>query len=286
MKEAQQRCPFNVYQNLTKVLQEEMMKRNVMRNMTQEQVSQSTDMDLKKFLSEHQKQQNLFLEKLWEKKTVESSVPKTTKLMKMSRPPVWTKEMTLETYKIQIQRWKEKEKEVPETEKFHEVLESLKTNKDIKGIHRFLNDEITEKLTKTTDQTVNKILSSLDAKFGRTELEKMEKLWNDILSFKVTSDEDGEEVVSKMKKLASDIVDKIEIQTKYPKFIGAFLFQVMKSGKYLSSFEEQTLRNELKNNDDETINRFITKLTELKIEGKRTKDAVDAYYMGKESVAR
>ena len=207
-------------------------------------------------------------------------------LMKMSHPPVWTKEMTLETYKIQIQRWKEKEKEVPETEKFHEVLESLKTNKDIKGIQRFLNDEITEKLRRTTDQTVNKILSSLDAKFGRTELEKMEKLWNDILSFKVTSDEDGEEVVSKMKKLGSDILDKIEIQTKYPKFIGAFLFQVMKSGKYLSSFEEQTLRNELKNNDDETINRFITKLTELKIEGKRTKDDVDAYYMGKESVAR
>ena len=58
------------------------------------------------------------------------------------------------------------------------------------------------------------------------------------------------------------------------------------NGIYLSSFEEQTLRNELKNNDDETINRFITKLTELKIEGKRTKDAVDAYYMCKESVAR
>ena len=138
MKEAQQRCPFAVYQNLTKVLQEEMMKRNVMRNMTQEQASQSTDMDLKKFLSKHQKQQNLFLEKLWEKKTVESSVPKTTKLMKTSKPPIWTKDMTFDSFKKQISRWNEKEKEVSKTERFHEVVESLKLNKEIKGLAKYL----------------------------------------------------------------------------------------------------------------------------------------------------
>ena len=145
MKEVQQRCPYNAYQNLTKVLQEEMMKRNVMRNMTQEQASQNTDVDLKKFLSEHQKQQNLFLEKLWEKKTVESSVPKTTKLMKTSKPPIWTKDMTFDSFKKQISRWNEKEKEVPETERFHEVVESLKSNKDMKCLSKYVNYEVTEK---------------------------------------------------------------------------------------------------------------------------------------------
>ena len=107
-----------------------MMKRNVMRNMTQEQASQSTDMDLKNFLSKHKKHQNLFLEKLWEKKTVESSVPKTTKFMKVSKPPAWTKEMTIDTFKTQVKRLKEKD--LPDSETYHELLESLKSTKNSK----------------------------------------------------------------------------------------------------------------------------------------------------------
>ena len=58
--------------------------------------------------------------------------------MKTSKPPIWTKDMTFDSFKKQISRWNEKEKEVSKTERFHEVVESLKLNKEIKGLAKYL----------------------------------------------------------------------------------------------------------------------------------------------------
>ena len=84
--------------------------------------------DFRSFLKEHQNQQNLFFEKLFKNNQTNTSTNRPSKLIKVSKPPAWTKEMSIETYKLQVERWSVKEADVPETEKFHELIESLKSN--------------------------------------------------------------------------------------------------------------------------------------------------------------
>ena len=54
-------------------------------------------------------------------------------LTKPTKVPVCTKDLTLETYIKQIQSWSDVLEEIPEHVKYADLIESLKTNKDIKG---------------------------------------------------------------------------------------------------------------------------------------------------------
>ena len=56
-----------------------------------------------------------------------------TKLTKHAKVPSWSKDMSLETYTKQLQMWTEINEEVPEFLKFHDIIEGLKINKEIKG---------------------------------------------------------------------------------------------------------------------------------------------------------
>ena len=80
---------------------------------------------------------------------------------------------------------------------------------------RLINDEITEKYHRKEEQKVSAILDCLNKKYGRTELEKMEKSWNDLSNFKVSTGDDGEELVSKLKRIVDDVIEKIDIENKH-----------------------------------------------------------------------
>ena len=54
-------------------------------------------------------------------------------LTKPAKVPVWTKDLTLETYIKQIQSWSDVLEEIPEHIKYVDLIESLKTNTQIKG---------------------------------------------------------------------------------------------------------------------------------------------------------
>ena len=59
-----------------------------------------------------------------------------SKLIKPAKVPSWTKDMSLETYIKLILTWTGIDEDVPEFMKFHDLIEELKKNKDIKGLQR------------------------------------------------------------------------------------------------------------------------------------------------------
>ena len=56
--------------------------------------------------------------------------------------PVWTIDLTLDTYIKQIQFWSDVLEEIPEHVKYADLIESLKTNKDIKGLQKYVGEHI------------------------------------------------------------------------------------------------------------------------------------------------
>ena len=139
-------------------------------------------------------------QKMWIEKNENRFSPKATKLVKPPKPPVWTKEMVFETFEKQISRWSDNEKEVTEVEKYHELIEELKKNKEINGLSVYVNDQIIETCNDETDQTIKRILDVLKIKYGRTELEKMELLWDSLINFKVDKELDSGVILDKLKK--------------------------------------------------------------------------------------
>ena len=56
------------------------------------------------------------------------------KLTKLAKVPSWSKDISLETYAKQIATWTDLNEDVPEYVKYHDFIEELKKNKDIKGL--------------------------------------------------------------------------------------------------------------------------------------------------------
>ena len=76
--------------------------------------------------------------------------------------------MSLEMYIKQLTTWREINEDVPEYVKYHDLIEEIKKNKDIKGVQRYVTEHILPVLIKKTDQTVDKVIELLDTKYGRS----------------------------------------------------------------------------------------------------------------------
>ena len=81
--------------------------------------------------------------------------------------------MSLETYIKQLETWAEINEDVPEYIKYQDFIESLKTNKDIKGLPGFVAEHVLPVLEKKPDKTVKKVIELLDFIYGRTQIEKV-----------------------------------------------------------------------------------------------------------------
>ena len=68
----------------------------------------------------------------------DAGTARVSKLTKPAKVPSWTKDMSLETYVEQLAAWQEINEDVPDYAKYHELIEQLKRNKDIKGFQRFI----------------------------------------------------------------------------------------------------------------------------------------------------
>ena len=98
-------------------------------------------------------------------------------LTKPTKVPTWTRDLILETFSKQIKTWSDILQEIPEYVKYTDLVESLKMNKDIKGLPKYIWEHILPVLENKEDQTIKKVLeifrtlfivwSSLFSKIGR-----------------------------------------------------------------------------------------------------------------------
>ena len=109
--------------------------------------------------------------------------------------------MTRQTYIKQLETWAEISVDVPEYVKYQGFVESLKINKDIKGLPYFVREHILPVLEKTTNQTVKKVLILLDVEYRRTWTEKVEECVEDWLKFNEDQFEEDDELILAMKEI-------------------------------------------------------------------------------------
>ena len=67
---------------------------------------------------------------------------RTTHVTKPAKVPSSTKDISLETYIKQIKTWNEVNEDVPPNTKYQDFVESLKVNKDIQGLPRFVGENM------------------------------------------------------------------------------------------------------------------------------------------------
>ena len=92
--------------------------------------------------------------------------------------------MSLETYSKQIATWTGINEDVPEYVKYHDLMEELKKNKDIKGIQKYVAEHVIPVIIKKTDQTLEKVIGLFDVKYSRSRTEKVEDVIEDYLKFR------------------------------------------------------------------------------------------------------
>ena len=191
--------------------------------------------------------------------------------------------------------------DVPEYMKFHDLIEELKKNKDIKGLQRYVAEHILPVLIKKTDQTIKKVIELLDMKYGRSRTEKVEEAVEDLLKFREDQYEDDDELILAMKELRQRCV---ELKMTFDEFHSVWMLEKMKKRRKMENFEIQALRNVVKEGGLDVVKNFKKKFKEIKIEGKRkallssamftdklprtyyTEEEIEVMYMGTESEAR
>ena len=100
-----------------------------------------------------------------------------------------------------LQNLTEINEEIPEVIKYHDLVESLKLNKDIKDLPRYVGEHVLPVLEKKQDQTIKKVLELLEVKYGRSRTGKIKECVKDILIFREDQYEENEELILAMKEI-------------------------------------------------------------------------------------
>merc|ERR1711867_169105 len=123
------------------------------------------------------------------------------KLVKPAVVPSWSKGMKLQAYKKSIEVWMEMNKDMSEAARYQDVIESLKMNKDIEGLAKYIGEHVVRKLDTIEKQTVKEIIELLSLKYGRTRLEELEELMEDWIKFNFNEHEREEEYLFAQEKM-------------------------------------------------------------------------------------
>ena len=81
--------------------------------------------------------------------------------------------MYLETFMEQLQTWTKINKEIPEFIKFHDLMESMKTNTDIKDLPRYIAEHVLPVLELKQDPIFKKALELLKVMYVRSRTESV-----------------------------------------------------------------------------------------------------------------
>ena len=126
---------------------------------------------------------------------------KTAKIVKPARVPAWTKTMTLEVYLKALEVWMEQSRDIPEHVKYNDVVESLKQNKEVSGLEKYVGEHILPVLDTVEMQTVQSIIGILKRRYGKTRIEEVEELVIEWMNFKPNDYEDEDEYLLAMERL-------------------------------------------------------------------------------------
>ena len=207
---------------------------------------------------------------------------KPSKVIKTAKVPIWSKEMSLETFSKQISTWNEVNLDVPEYSRYPDWIESLKMNKEIKGLSAYINDHVIKVCEKREDQEVSKVLDVLSKKYGRSRVEKMEVWIENWFDFKDGDFDDEDDFLFAMKEIG---VRKKEVKVINEEMFTMWMLRTVKKREKMETYEYHILRDVVKKEEGEAMSmRFEEKYKELKVEGKREK-VVETHYMGSESLS-
>ena len=207
---------------------------------------------------------------------------KTAKLVKPAKVSIWNKEMTFAVYLKALEAWMEQNKDISEHVRFQDVIESLKMNKDVNGLAKYVGEHILPVLDTVETQTVMQIVGILKRKYGRTRIEELKELMKDWMNFKANEYEDEDEYLFAMEKL---IARKEEKKVKDKEWNSIWMMVETKKRKGMENYQIQELRNVVKANGDDVMKDFRDKYRELMIESNRGK-AADTFYIGRQSLSR
>ena len=172
--------------------------------------------------------------------TTEAGVNRVSKLPKPAKVPLWTKDKCLETYAKQITTWTGINEDVPEYVEFHDLMEELKKNKDIKGLQKYVSKHFILVLFRKTDQTLDKVLEFINMKYGRSRTEKVEDVIQDYLKFREDQYEDDDELILAMKELRQR---HIELKMSFDEFDSVWILEKMRKRRKMENFEIPSVRN-------------------------------------------
>ena len=88
---------------------------------------------------------------------IEAMKGKTTMLAKPAKVPGWTKDMKLEVFLKALEVWMEMNKDVSEGVRFQDVIESLKMNKEIYGLAKYVGEYILTRIDMVDKQKVKEV---------------------------------------------------------------------------------------------------------------------------------
>ena len=201
---------------------------------------------------------------------INGNTSRPSKLVKQTKVPSWCKGMKYEAYKKSILVWVENNKDISEAVRYQDVIESLKTNKDIEGLAIYTGEHIVGKLDTTEAQTIKELLQQLDIKYGRTRLEELEELMEEWVKFNFNEYENEEEYLFAQEKLISR-QDEKEITMR--EWNAVWMMYGASQRKGMESYQLLELRNIVKENGGEVQKDFVKKYRELKVESNRGKQA-------------
>ena len=115
------------------------------------------------------------------------------KLVKAAKVPSWSKDMKLDAYLKALEVWMEMNKDVSEAVRFQDVIESLKMNKEIEGLAKYVGEHVIARLDTIEKHKVKEIIELLKLKYGRTRIEELEELMEYWIKFNFNEHESEED---------------------------------------------------------------------------------------------
>ena len=160
-------------------------------------------------------------------------------------------------------------------------MESLKNNKEIKGLPHYVGEHILPVLEKKTDQTVKRVLELLDIKYGRTRTEKIKNLIEEWMKFSPEQFKDDGELLLGMKDLNQRRKD---LKMSGDEWVAAWMLGIVKKRKKVDKSIYQALMNLIKEGGDKVLENFEQKFKKTRIEGCQRDTSAASVLYGEEDL--
>ena len=109
--------------------------------------------------------------------------------------------MKLDAYLKVLEVWMDMNKDVSEAVRFQDVIESLKMNKEIGGLAKYVGEHVIARLDTIEKHKVKEIIELLKLKYGRTRIEELEELMEEWIKFNFNEHESEEDYLFTMEKM-------------------------------------------------------------------------------------